>query len=140
MKIEKYVDTVSGQELEKHILYYDNGNIKYEYYYLNNEWHREDGPAKMWYNESGQIGAKEYWINNQLHKEDGPAMIDYYEDSKVYISCYYLNYKLHRIDGPAKVCYNKDSSIEKEEYWEYGKEMDILKEMVIRGLEKEKNI
>ena len=140
MKTEKYIDIVSGEELEKRMEFYGNGKLRYELYYLSNKFHRGDGPAKMWYNESGQIRAKEYWVNNQLHKEDGPAMIDYYEDGKVYISCYYLNYKLHRIDGPAKVCYNKDSSIEKEEYWEYGKEMDILKEMVIRGLEKEKNI
>ena len=47
---------------------------------------------------------------------------------------YSLNSKHHREDSPAIIDYDENGDIEEEQYWEYGKEMDILKEIVIRGL------
>jgi hypothetical protein len=38
-------------------------------YYLNDEFHREDGPAIEYID-----GYKWYYLNNQLHREDGPAI------------------------------------------------------------------
>ena len=60
-------------------------------WYLNDQRHREDGPAIEW---SG--GSKEWWLNGQRHREDGPAC-EYADGSKLW----YLNGKLHRLDGPA---------------------------------------
>jgi hypothetical protein len=37
-------------------------------YYLNDRFHRENGPAIEYIS-----GSKEYWIHGQLHREDGPA-------------------------------------------------------------------
>ncbi len=37
-------------------------------WYLNNQLHREDGPAIEWIN-----GDKFWYLNNQLHREDDPA-------------------------------------------------------------------
>jgi hypothetical protein len=45
-------------------------------WYLNNNYHREDGPAIEYAN-----GDKEYYINNKLHREDGPAVV-YYSNHK----------------------------------------------------------
>ena len=38
-------------------------------YYLNGEYHREDGPAIELHN-----GGKEWWLNGKTHREDGPAV------------------------------------------------------------------
>jgi len=39
-------------------------------YYLNGNFHREDGPAVEWAN-----GDKSWWLNGKLHRECGPAVI-----------------------------------------------------------------
>ena len=62
-KSEKYIDTVSGKTLEKRIVYYDNGNIQSESYYLKSEWHREDGPTLIYYYQSGEISQQQFFIN-----------------------------------------------------------------------------
>ena len=37
------------------IYYYDNGKIRSEHYFLNNKFHREDGPAYIYYSQDGKI-------------------------------------------------------------------------------------
>ena len=67
---------------------YKNGDI---YWYINDRFHREDGPAIEYAN-----GNKSWYLNGKLHREDGPAI----EDADGHKS-WYLNGKLHREDGPA---------------------------------------
>ena len=107
MKIEKYIDTVSGEELEKRI-YYENDKLIIEAYYLEDKIHRSDGPAIAYY-ESGKITSKHYLFNGKWHRDNGPTYIEY----------------------------NEDSSIKKEIYYLNGTVCDILQEVVIRGLETE---
>jgi hypothetical protein len=38
-------------------------------HYLNDEFHRKDGPAVEFSN-----GDRSYWVNGKLHREDGPAI------------------------------------------------------------------
>jgi hypothetical protein len=45
---------------------YTNGN---KFWYLNDELHREDGPAFECSN-----GNKVWYLNGKLHREDGPAV------------------------------------------------------------------
>ena len=40
-----------------------------KYWCLNDELHREDGPAIEWAN-----GTKHWFLNNELDREDGPAV------------------------------------------------------------------
>ena len=40
-----------------------------KYYYVNNELHRDDGPAIEYAN-----GDKQWYKNGKLHREDGPAI------------------------------------------------------------------
>jgi len=50
-------------------------------WYLNDERHREDGPAVIWKN-----GDKKWYLNNKLHRIDGPA-IEWWNGTK----SWYLN-------------------------------------------------
>ena len=46
-----------------YILYYDDGNVEFEGYFINSQLHREDGPARIWYYQNGKIEHTEYWID-----------------------------------------------------------------------------
>jgi len=72
----------------------DYGNKEW---YLNNELHREDGPAI-----ENVDGSKEWWVLGKQHREDGPAAEDRWGKE------WWLNGKLHRIDGPAQEKENGD--------------------------------
>ena len=65
-----------------------------KYWFLNGEYHREDGPAIEWAD-----GTKSWFLNGKLHREDGPA--SEWADGTKY---WYLNDKRHREDGPAVEC------------------------------------
>lgn len=39
------------------------------FWYLNDELHREDGPAIEWAD-----GGNEWWLNGKFHRIDGPAV------------------------------------------------------------------
>ena len=107
---ETYIDTISGKELIRELYYQqDNTNYRTGEYYTT--------------------------INGKFHREDGPAVIHYNKNGKIEQECYYLRDQLHRSNGPAIIDYNEDGSIIEKLYFEWGKEMDVLKEIVIRGLE-----
>jgi hypothetical protein len=74
--------------IEYTVKVYSNGD---KYWYLNDELHREDGPAI-----EDSDGDKSWYLNGKLHREDGPA-IECFDGSKFW----YLNDELHREDGPA---------------------------------------
>ena len=63
-----------------------------KYWYLNDQRHREDGPAEEYPN-----GTKKWFLNGKLHREDGPAIECGVGDFKEW----YLNGERHREDGPA---------------------------------------
>ena len=62
-----------------------------EWYNLEGQLHREDGPAVEYKN-----GDKSYYMNGKRHREDGPAM-EYVDGYK----SYYINGNRHREDGPS---------------------------------------
>ena len=88
-----------------------------KYYYLNDQWHRVDGPAIEYAN-----GSKSWFQHGKCHREDGPALItDDLEEwhfngllhrdggpACIYSqSEYWYQYgKRHRLDGPAAIVYN----------------------------------
>ena len=63
----------------------------HQFWYLNDELHREDGPAIIY-----SDGSQGWYINGKCHREDGPAYI--HEDGT---QEWWVNGKLHREDGPA---------------------------------------
>lgn len=60
-------------------------------WYVNNQLHREDGPAIEW-----SDGDKEWCLNGLRHREDGPAF-----EGKNGDKVWWINDELHREDGPA---------------------------------------
>ena len=94
-KLERSVEQKSTEEKMKTIKvdnFYDlpenyTGIVKYHggsiEYYLNGEFHREDGPAIIW-----DDGTIQYYLNGKCHREDGPAAIQ--PDGSIF---YYLNDK-----------------------------------------------
>ena len=75
MKEEIYIDTISGEKLIKEIWYYNNGNIQREYYFINNEYHREDGPAIICYYGNGNIEVEYYFINGKEITDELQIMV-----------------------------------------------------------------
>ena len=75
------------------IRYYDEEKTKkyYEYWILNGEHHREDGPAVIGYRKDGSIWYEYYFLNGKQHREDGPAFIKYYTDGSIWYEYYNLN-------------------------------------------------
>ena len=76
--------------IEYKVRVYKDGTKEWRWY-LNDELHREDGPAVEWAN-----GTKEWRLQGVRHREDGPA-VEYPDGDKRW----YLDGKLHREDGPA---------------------------------------
>ena len=71
------------------------------YYFLDDKFHRLDGPAIEY------ISGSKCWFQNGLrHRLNGPA-IEYSNGTKEW----YQNGLLHRIDGPAIEC------VDGEKYW-----------------------
>jgi antitoxin component YwqK of YwqJK toxin-antitoxin module len=50
--------------------YYENGNIKYEFYYLNGEPNSEYGPAYISYDENGNVRLEYYYLNGEILTKD----------------------------------------------------------------------
>ena len=72
----------------KNGLHIDVNGIKR--WYLNDQLHRENGPAEEWTN-----GTKCWYLLGKAHREDGPAM---WTDGTKH---WYLDGQRHREDGPA---------------------------------------
>jgi len=76
MITEIYIDTISNEVLTKNIYYYKDGmGIEVESYYLNDELHRIDGPAVIWYDEDNIIASECYYLN-------GKETMDYLQKEK----------------------------------------------------------
>ena len=73
------------------ITYYSDGKIRSEQYFLNNKFHREDGPALIFYDKDGSICSEYYYLNGKCHRENGPAFISYYKNGKIQYENYFLN-------------------------------------------------
>lgn len=96
-------------------------HYRYEYYYQNGIPHRIDGPQEIQYRDN-DICMFCYKVNNNLHREDGPAYCIYHYEGKnkrktKQVEQYYYNSLLHRLDGPAHIHYNKIGEIETERWY-----------------------
>ena len=60
--------------------FYDNGQIRSEAYFLNNELHNENGFASKYWYEDGRIQEEIYCLNGKRHNENGSAFKYFYTD------------------------------------------------------------
>lgn len=72
-------------------LYYDDGKLHTKEYCKDNKYHREDGPAVIWYNKKGEVIREWYYINGIKHRENGPAIIWYHADRQIELEEYYID-------------------------------------------------
>lgn len=86
-------------------------------YVKGGKYHREDGPAIIFYNPDNTKFREEYYLDGKLHREDGPAIIDYYSNRKYKMCSYYKNDNIHKEDGPAVIMYDNFGKIFREEYY-----------------------
>ena len=104
--------------------YYPNGEVQY-LTYVNDKGliHREDGPAYFYYTEDGNLKFQAYYINGKRHRTDGPAEISYYEGTNIInYQCWRKNDNQYREDGPAYIEYYPDGTKSEEVYlkdWMY---------------------
>jgi antitoxin component YwqK of YwqJK toxin-antitoxin module len=106
------------------IVFYENGNIKYEYWNKNFIKHREyDLPAILTYYENGNIKSEKWCYNGFITRLcDKPSIIDYYENGNIKYEVYmdtnnttrdndlpsYIEYYENRnIDGMSLIKYKK---------------------------------
>ena len=64
-------------EPEHKIEYHDNGQVAREYWRVNGQTHRLDGPAVVWYYDNGQVASEEWLVDGKRHRLDGPAYVLY---------------------------------------------------------------
>ena len=70
---------------KKYIEYYDGTKKKcWEYYKLNDKYHRENGPASIHYYESGNIECERYYINGELLTKQEFDKYTRKRDSKIF--------------------------------------------------------
>ena len=94
-------------------------------YHLNNNLHREDGPAVEEYYPNGNKKMEIWGINGEhFRKDGGPTYIQYYSDgtSEYEMWGYGDNIK-HRIDAPAIIKYDNNGNIVKQWFYENGVEI-----------------
>ena len=72
-------------------MYYENGNIERESWYINDKLHRLDGSASVWYYKNGNIEREFWFINDNYHRFNGPAYIWYYENGNIEKEYWFVN-------------------------------------------------
>ena len=70
IKNENKEQWFDNNQLVKEIKYYENGQKKYEEYWLNDQLHREDGPAVQEWYENGQKDNEFYFLNDKQVSKD----------------------------------------------------------------------
>lgn len=55
---------------------YETGCYTKKTYYKNGKFHRETGPAIIYYEYNGKKYREEYYKNGKRHRSDGPAIIE----------------------------------------------------------------
>ena len=73
--------------------YYENGNTISEFWYKNNEYHRDNGPALTCYYENGNIKEEWWYKNDKCHRDNGPAIVKYDKNQNIINEEFYLNGK-----------------------------------------------
>jgi hypothetical protein len=83
----------------------------YKAWYLNDELHREDGPALEY-----SDGDKEWWINGNLHREDGPAVEYSNGDKAWFLDGKELTEQEHKAATSKPTCEGKIVGIDGKKY------------------------
>lgn len=97
--------------------YREDGSVLSESWCLVGKYHREDGPAWIWYYPDGSVRCEAWWLNGQRHRADGPAQIVYNADGSAQVEEWRHEGKMHREDGPAFIRHTSAKELTREEWW-----------------------
>jgi len=114
-----------------------DGILEAYYYYCDNELHREDGPAAVWFYKTGIIETQIWCKNGKIHREDGPAHERFYPNGGLKFCSYNFNSELHREDGPAIERFAPDGRRTDTYYYLTGNSMseqDYRRQAILRKL------
>ena len=78
-------------KLEYKKKFYDSGELRWEKWWLDGEYHNEEGPAFVSYKKDGSVWREEWWLNGKRHNEEGPAIIYYERDGSVIGKSWWLD-------------------------------------------------
>lgn len=108
MSIDFNIIYENGIEFKQTKCYYDINRmrIKYIIYKHDDQFHRDNNPAIIWYDRDGNEMEKSYYKNGKRHREDGPAFIYYGRNRKIMHKEYFIDgirvedeFKIMIIDG-----------------------------------------
>jgi len=96
--------------------------LNLEYRNEKNKLHRnsEISPASIVYYKNGNIHYEQYWVNGKKHKLGGPASIVYYKNGNIDYVSYFTNGEMYRLENFAYIEYRENGNISCEEYWVNG--------------------
>lgn len=114
----KYIKLYEASEPRQNIKYVGDNIV--ETWYLNGTWHRDGGPAVIYYRRDDDSIESEFWYQKgKKHRVGGPAVTYYYRTGQPIREEWYLNGIRHREDEPALIGYAHNGSIlDKEWYYE----------------------
>ncbi len=97
--------------------WYENGNIRETYYFVNGIRHNTEGPAvNRWY-ENGLKCYEEHYENGMVTNTVGPAFTSWHRNGNVSLKVFKVNNKYEdRGDLPNQIQWNENGLIETEWY------------------------
>ena len=77
------------------VSYHKSNEKRAETHFFDGKFHRDNGPACIYYYDSGIVECEEWWIQQgpqaTKHRTDGPATIHYTESGEIKHCQWYLN-------------------------------------------------
>lgn len=107
----------------------EEGPVFTELWLLNDELHREDGPAcVMRRTQDGAVGFELWYDHGRLHREDGPAALHYdFDTGRVTEAHYFRHGALSRSDGgPESLDFDAQSGRLRNATWRRDNEPEAL--------------
>jgi hypothetical protein len=106
----KTYEDIFGVREYKHRKLYDGSFLSCEFWgyeipYSDMMYHREDGPAYIWYNKNGSIECEAYYIGGIKHRDNGPAEIRRDVNGNIITEIYYYKGLITCNFGPAYISY-----------------------------------
>ena len=71
--------------------YHKNGQKYFEQWLIDDQMHRTDGPAYLYWYDTGLQQCEGWRINGKYHRIDGPAYRYWYHDGRLHYEAWWIN-------------------------------------------------
>ncbi len=100
-----------------------NGKVKSITYWVNDLWHRDNGPARQWWNDAGTLILEIWCQNGRWHRDGGPARQWWNDAGTLILEIWYQNDRWHRDNGPAYQEWNDAGELIYEGWCQNGRKL-----------------